>query len=149
VACIDIGGWDTHTGMGNIDSGDMKANIGALAAALAAFTDDLASVTPNQLDRTTIVTMSEFGRRVQQNASGGTDHGHGEAVLIIGGGVNGGSHGTWNALTNDTLDEGDVAGLNDYRDVLTEVVTKRLNISVGAMSPVFPDWSPTSLGIMA
>ena len=84
VACIDVGGWDTHTGMGNVDGGDMKQHLGDLAAALAAFTADLGS---DLLDDTTIVTMSEFGRRVEENASGGTDHGHGGAVLVIGGGV--------------------------------------------------------------
>jgi hypothetical protein len=47
------------------------------------------------------------------------------------------------------LDQGDVPGWNDYRDVLTEVVSKRLNLSTGALAPVFPDWKPTSLGVMA
>jgi uncharacterized protein (DUF1501 family) len=145
VACVDVGGWDTHTGMGNVDSGDMKRNIGDLATALAAFTADLGS----DLDTTTIVTMSEFGRRVEQNASGGTDHGHGGAVLVIGGGVNGGVKGQWGGLDDSVLDQGDVPGWNDYRDVLSEVVTKRLDLSVGAMAPVFPDWKPTAVGVMA
>jgi uncharacterized protein (DUF1501 family) len=145
VACIDVGGWDTHTGMGNVDGGDMKTHLGDLATALAAFTSDLAG----DLDSTTIVTMSEFGRRVEQNASGGTDHGHGGAVLVLGGGVVPGVHGVWNGLGDNVLDQGDVPGLNDYRDVLTEVVTKRVGISVGAMAPVFPGWHATPLGIMA
>jgi uncharacterized protein (DUF1501 family) len=145
VACVDVGGWDTHTGMGNVDSGDMKQHLGDLATALAAFTADLGS----ELDNTTIVTMSEFGRRVEQNASGGTDHGHGGAVLVIGGGVQGGVHGTWNGLGSQYLDQGDVPGLNDYRDVLSEVVTKRLDLSTGSMASVFPDWKPTALGVMA
>jgi uncharacterized protein (DUF1501 family) len=145
VACIDVGGWDTHTGMGNVDSGDMKQHLGDLAVALAAFTADLAG----DLDSTTIVTMSEFGRRVQQNASGGTDHGHGGAVLIIGGGVSGGVKGVWNGLAADQLDQGDVPGWNDYRDVLTEVVTSRLDLSVGSMASVFPGWKPSTIGVMA
>jgi uncharacterized protein (DUF1501 family) len=114
---------------------------------LKAFTDDLGP----DLDSTTIVTMSEFGRRVEQNASGGTDHGHGGAVLVIGGGVSGGVKGRWDGLSDANLanDEGDVPGWNDYRDILTEVVTKRLNISQGAMSSVFPAWTPSSIGVMA
>lgn len=147
VACIDVGGWDTHTGMGTVDGGDMKRQLDDLAACLKAFTDDLGSA----LDTTTVVTMSEFGRRVEQNASGGTDHGHGGAVLVIGGGVSGGVKGRWDGLTDANLanDEGDIPGWNDYRDILTEVVTKRLGISQGAMSSVFPSWSPSAIGVMA
>ncbi|GAA2754585.1 DUF1501 domain-containing protein [Amnibacterium kyonggiense] len=145
VACIDVGGWDTHTGMGNVDSGDMQAHLGDLAKALAAFTADLGS---DLLDRTTVVTMSEFGRRVEENASGGTDHGHGGAVLVLGGGVNGGVHGQWKGLAHRTT-YGDVLGSNDYRDVLTEVVSKRLDLSTGKLKHVFPGWRPKRLGIMA
>jgi uncharacterized protein (DUF1501 family) len=147
VACIDIGGWDTHTGMGTVDDGDMKRQLDELATCLKAFTDDLGS---DHLNATTIVTMSEFGRRVEQNASGGTDHGHGGAVLVIGGGVSGGVKGRWDGLSDENLanDEGDVPGWNDYRDILTEVVTKRLDLSTGSMSAVFPGWSPTAIGVM-
>jgi uncharacterized protein (DUF1501 family) len=145
VACVDVGGWDTHTGMGDVTKGDMMQHLGDLAVALAAFTKDLGS----DLDSTTIVTMSEFGRRVEQNASGGTDHGHGGAVLVIGGGVQPGVHGTWNGLADDMLDQGDVPGWNDYRDVLTEVVTKRLDLSVGSMASVFPGWTSSPIGVMA
>ena len=146
VACIDVGGWDTHTGMGNIDAGDMKQQLDELALSLKAFTDDIGS----NLDTTTIVTMSEFGRRVEQNASGGTDHGHGNAVLVLGGGVSGGVKGYWEPLSDSVVnsEDGDVPGWNDYRDVLTEVVTKRLGVSVGSMSTVFPGWSPSTLGVM-
>jgi len=143
VACIDVGGWDTHTGMGNIDNGDMQRHLGDLAKALAAFTSDIGET---NLNKTTIVTMSEFGRRVEENASGGTDHGHGGAVLVIGGGVQGGVHGTWNGL--GTLEQGDVPGWNDYRDVLTEVVTKRLELSTGGLGDVFPGWTPQKVGVM-
>jgi len=145
VACIDVGGWDTHTGMGNETQGDIMRHLGDLSAALAAFTTDIGSA----LDNTTIVTMSEFGRRVEENASGGTDHGHGGAVLVIGGGVSAGVHGSWNGLSDGVLDQGDVSGLNDYRDVLTEVVTKRLDLSVGQLSKVFPDWTAEPVGVMA
>lgn len=147
VACIDVGGWDTHTGMGTVDDGDMKRQLDELATCLKAFTDDIAG----ELDSTTIVTMSEFGRRVEQNASGGTDHGHGGAVLVIGGGVSGGVKGRWDGLSDANLanDEGDVPGWNDYRDILTEVVTTRLDISTGSMSTVFPGWTPSPIGVMA
>jgi uncharacterized protein (DUF1501 family) len=145
VACIDVGGWDTHTGMGTVDSGDMKQHLGDLASALAAFTADLGS---DLLDDTTVVTMSEFGRRVEENASGGTDHGHGGAVLVVGGGVRAGVHGTWKGLAHRTT-LGDVPGWNDYRDVLTEVVSKRLSLSAGKLKTVFPGWRPSAVGVMA
>lgn len=145
VACIDVGGWDTHTGMGNVTGGDMQRHLGDLAASLAAFTADLGS---DLLDDTTVVTMSEFGRRVEENASGGTDHGHGGVVLVVGGGVQGGVHGRWDGLGHRTS-LGDVPGSNDYRDVLTEVVSKRLNLSAGKLKGVFPGWKPTPLGIVA
>ena len=92
--------------------------------------------------------MSEFGRRVEENASGGTDHGHGGAVLVIGGGVSAGVHGVWNGLAPDALEQGDVRGLNDYRDVLSEIVTKRLDLTTGAISGVFPDWQAQPVGVM-
>jgi uncharacterized protein (DUF1501 family) len=138
VACIDVGGWDTHTGMGTVDEGDMKTQLDELAKSLKAFTDDIGTT---NLSSTTIVTMSEFGRRVEQNSSGGTDHGHGGAVLVIGGGVSGGVKGHWEGLSEETLasEWGDIPGWNDYRTILSEVVTKRLNISDGAMSTVFPN----------
>jgi len=145
VACIDVGGWDTHTGMGTVDNGDMKRHLGDLASALAAFAADLGS---DLLDDTTIVTMSEFGRRVEENASGGTDHGHGGAVLVIGGGVQGGVHGRWDGLAHRTS-LGDVPGSNDYRDVLSEVVSKRLNLSAGKLKHVFPGWKAKPVGIVA
>jgi uncharacterized protein (DUF1501 family) len=145
VACIDVGGWDTHTGMGTVDDGDMQQHLGDLASALAAFTADLG---PDLLDDTTVVTMSEFGRRVEENASGGTDHGHGGAVLVVGGRVNGGVHGRWDGLAHRTS-LGDVPGSNDYRDVLTEVVSTRLNLSAGRLRDVFPGWKAKPLGIVA
>jgi len=145
VACVDVGGWDTHTGMGNVDRGDMQRHLGDLAAALAAFAEDLG---PDRLDDTTVVTMSEFGRRVEENASGGTDHGHGGAVLIVGGGVRPGVHGAWHGLAQRTT-LGDIPGWNDYRDVLSEVVGARLGLSAGQLNGVFPGWRAKPLGIAA
>jgi uncharacterized protein (DUF1501 family) len=145
VACVDVGGWDTHSGMGTVEQGDMMRHLGDLAAGLAAFAADIGSDT---LDSTTIVTMSEFGRRVEENASGGTDHGHGGAVLVIGGGVQPGVHGVWNGLSTGMSTEGDVPGWNDYRDVLTEVVSKRITLTNGTMNDVFPGWHASPVGLM-
>jgi uncharacterized protein (DUF1501 family) len=145
VACVDIGGWDTHTNMGTIDTGEMKNQLTPLGEMLGAFATDLG----DRLDDVTVVAMTEFGRRVAQNANGGTDHGHGSVVLLLGGGLAGGTiHGNWPGLAAEVLDHGDVAGANDYRDVLGEVVSSRLGIGLGAMGSIFPDHQVTPLGVM-
>jgi len=143
VACIDVGGWDMHTGQGTLEGGDLKSRLEEFGAALGAFTTDLGP----KLDTTTIVCMTEFGRRLEQNASWGSDHGHGAVVMVMGGGINGGRiHGNWPGLAPDALDQGDVAGANDYRNVLGEVVTSRLG--VGDLAPVFPGHQFQRIGFM-
>ncbi|MEY2848811.1 MAG: hypothetical protein RI885_1476 [Actinomycetota bacterium] len=145
VGTINLGGWDMHTQLGTPDSGDMKNMLTELGGALAAFFADLGP----KADSTTVVVMSEFGRRVQQNDSAGTDHGHGGLALVMGGGVRGGVHGKWDGLGAANLDQGDVPGSNDFRDLLGEVVMKRLGLSAGAAATVFPDWKVTPVGVMA
>src|SRR4051794_21073696 len=97
--------------------------VSRLGKGLAAFAQDLGPL----LATTTIVTMSEFGRRVTQNGSGGLDHGHGSAMLVLGGGIRGGRvYGRWPGLGPKQLDDGDLAVTTDYRDVLGELVHRRL-----------------------
>jgi uncharacterized protein (DUF1501 family) len=142
VAAIDLGGWDMHTWIGPVDDGGMRRHLADLAAALAAFAADLGPA----LDEVTLVTMSEFGRRVAENGNAGADHGHGGIMLLLGGGLRGGRvHGGWPGLAPSALVNGDLAGVNDYRDVLTELLQRRLGI--GDPAPVFPDHRPTPLGI--
>jgi uncharacterized protein (DUF1501 family) len=142
VASVDVGGWDMHTAMGKADSGQLRTHLGDLAAALAAFAADLGPA----LDNVNLVTMSEFGRRVTENGSGGADHGHGGLMMLLGGGLNGGKvHGTWPGLAPAALDHGDLAGANDHRDVLAEVVCRRFG--VGNVSPIFPGYAPRTLGV--
>lgn len=145
VATVDMGGWDMHTDLGTVDGGDMTNSLKTVAGALAAFTAELGP----DLDNTTVVTMSEFGRRVGQNANSGTDHGHGGVALVLGGGVKGGVHGRWEGLAPGVLDKGDVPGTNDYRDLLSEVVMGRLGLSEAQAGKVFPGWKPSPLGVMA
>lgn len=146
VACVDVGGWDTHVGQGGVDGGTMADRLGALDRALGAFVADLGPAG----DAVTVVVMTEFGRRVAQNANRGTDHGHGAAVLLVGGGLAGGRvHGAWHGLAPDVLDDGDVPGWNDYRDLLAELVTTRLGVPAGALGDVFPGHRPQPLGVTA
>ena len=133
VAAVDYGDWDMHAGMGSVDSGWLHDHLGDLARSLAAFATDLGPA----LDRVTLLTLSEFGRRVKENGSGGTDHGHGQAVLMLGGGVRGGQvHGTWPGLADYELVDGDLAGTTDYRVLLAEALEKRCGAS--GLATVFP-----------
>jgi len=142
VAALDVGGWDMHTNIGRVDAGDMKNQLGELSTALAAFATDLGPT----LDSTTIVTMTEFGRRVEENGNAGTDHGHGAVMLLLGGGLNGGKvHGKWPGLAAGALDQGDLAGANDYRDVLSELLQSRFAVSNAAQ--IFPGYTPKRLGV--
>jgi len=94
------------------------------------------------------VAMTEFGRRIEQNGNAGADHGHGATVLLLGGGLAGGTiHGRWPGLAPEVRDHGDVPGANDYRDVLGELVTARLGVSPAQLATVFPGHPYRPLGI--
>jgi uncharacterized protein (DUF1501 family) len=133
VAFADIGGWDTHVNQGTT-RGQLASRLDDFARAIAALAIDLG----DRLDDTVILTMSEFGRAVSENGGGGTDHGHGNAMLIIGGGVRGGRvHATWPGLAPEQRYEGrDLAVTTDFRDVFAEIVTRHLGVANPA--PIFP-----------
>lgn len=140
VITVDQGDWDMHTDVGNLEWGRMRTNAGQLAGSIAAFFDDLGDQAP----KVTLVVLSEFGRRVQENANWGLDHGYGNVMLLAGAGVRGGRyHGTWPGLTNDL--DSDLLVTIDYRSVLSEVVTTRFRASTTA---VFPGFSPEQVGVM-
>jgi uncharacterized protein (DUF1501 family) len=133
VAAVDYGDWDMHAGMGGVGGGWLYDHLTELSAALAAFAADLAS----RLSDVTLVTLTEFGRRVEENGSGGTDHGHGQAVLLLGGGVRGGLvHGRWPGLASGALVDGDLAATTEYRTILAEILEKRCG--AGGIGSIFP-----------
>ena len=143
VIALDYGDWDMHAGLGRVDGGWMKEKLTELSSSLAAFATDLGG----SFASTTLVTLSEFGRRVGENASGGLDHGHGNAVLLLGGGVVGGRvHGVWPGLGADRLVDGDLAGTSDYRSIIGEVLQKRCG--AGSLAAIFPGFSGTPLGVV-
>jgi len=144
VSTVDLGGWDTHEYQGDGATGYFADLLGQLARGLAAFYTDLG----DRARDTTIVVMSEFGRRLAQNASQGTDHGHGSAMLVLGGRVNGGRvYGQWPGLSNDQLyDRADLAITTDYRNVLSEVLVNALdNPNVGTVFPGYTGYQPLGL----
>ena len=149
VATVDLGGWDTHEYQGGGGGGYFASHLGELASGLAAFYTDLsndAGVDHNK--RITTVVMSEFGRSFEENASGGTDHGHGNVMLVLGGSVNGGLvYGDWPGLAPDQLyDHRDLAITTDYRRVLSEVLIRRLgNPNLGSIFPGYAGYAPAGI----
>src|SRR3954469_14128256 len=139
VATVDVGGWDTHTD----EVSQLNGQLTAAAAALSTFFADLGAA---RRQRVTVAVMTEFGRRVEMNASGGTDHGHGSVMWLLGGGLKAsGVFGNWTKLSAATLAAGDVPGLNNPFDVLGELAQKRLG--AGSLSGVFPGYTPSSLNL--
>lgn len=142
VATIDSGDWDIHEGAGvNTTWGRTPRKLEELAAAMSAFASDLGT----HLADVSLVTLSEFGRRVSQNGTDGTDHGHGNMVLALGGGVNGRRvHGSWTGLAPGQLVDGDLPGRTDYRDVLANVLTRRTSTTSAHLTTAFPGLPTTS-----
>ena len=144
AATVDLGDWDMHNDLGAAGGGWMARQAGELASALAAFAADLGP----DLSRVTVLTLSEFGRRAQENGSGGVDHGFGNAVLLMGAGVVGGRvHGRWPGLSAAALDHGDLAGTTDFRSVVGELLVRRGGLSESALGTVFPGFTPAFPGV--
>ena len=136
LVCLDYGDWDMHTDLGTIGRGRFHDKLSEWSACVAAFLTDLGV---DGMSNVTMLTLSEFGRRVEENGDLGADHGHGNAMLAIGGGVVGGTvHGAWPGLAEANLDDGDLAGTTDYRDVLAEALTRRCRQPASDLSSVFP-----------
>jgi uncharacterized protein (DUF1501 family) len=123
AAFTDVLGWDTHHAQGGVQ-GQLANRLRDFSDSIAAFWRDMGDSAEN----ITLVTMSEFGRTAHENGTGGTDHGHANAMFVLGGQVKGGKvYGRWPGLDNDQLNQGrDLALTTDYRQVLGEVVTQTL-----------------------
>ncbi len=139
VATVDFGSWDMHNSL----VGEFNTRTTEFSRALSAFWTDMAAFR----NRITLVTMTEFGRRLQENTSQGTDHGSASGMLILSGNVNGGKlYGTWPGLAANQLTTGDLTVTTDYRNVLGEILATRhaeKNLSV-----VFPTFQYSPVGIM-
>lgn len=141
---IDDGGWDTHTDMGAPadNNSSFRRRTNEFSNALAAFYTDLGTA----MNEVTVVTLSEFGRTINENSSGGTDHGRGTAMFVMGHNVNGGVYGDFPDTITDGP-EGDLTVANDFRHVISEVLTKRMPGS--DMGQVFPGYTQrTPLGLV-
>jgi len=139
VATVDVGGWDTHINQ----TGQLNELTAFLSAALMAFWRDIGPLQPE----VSLVVMSEFGRRLRSNTAGGTDHGRGNVMMVLGPQAKGGRMvGAWPGLANEALEEGaDLAVTTDYRTVLTEIMAGHMGLPDPAQ--VFPGFATKPLGI--
>ena len=140
AATVDLGGWDTHIASSSL----MAPLMTHLSQGLMAFYDDIGS----HRERTTVVVMTEFGRRVYENASLGTDHGRGSIMMLLGGGVRGGRVlSDWPGLMDDKLEgPGDLPVRYNFRDILAPVFEKRMPGI--ALNQVFPGYTLTPLDVV-
>ncbi|MGV3722923.1 MAG: DUF1501 domain-containing protein [Actinomycetota bacterium] len=139
IAEVDLGGWDAHVAQPTLMTGLMKE----LGQGVHALWSDLGE----RMNRVTVVAMSEFGRRVNENSGLGTDHGRATAMFLAGAGIRGGKvYGRWPGLKKEQLDrDGNLRVTTDYRDIMGEVLERRLRNP--HLAQVFPKYSPTYLNL--
>lgn len=143
AAQVDIGGWDTHAAQGGA-TGALATLSTDFASSLAAFHADVVATNA----RVTVVIISEFGRNARENGSQGTDHGRATTMFAMGQGIAGGRVlvNGWPGLAKENLESGqDLKVTTDYRDVLAEIVQKRLGNS--ALDQIFPGWTVNFKGV--
>jgi uncharacterized protein (DUF1501 family) len=146
VLFVDCGGWDNHVNEGGT-RGQLSSLLKDFGQSLGAFHQDLG----DRMSDVVVVTMSEFGRTAKENGNRGTDHGHANCMLVMGGSVKGGRvYGKWPGLDDHQLNEGrDLALTTDFRSVVSEILTKHLGVN--NLAPVFPGFNATptkSLGLI-
>ncbi|MDQ2822006.1 MAG: DUF1501 domain-containing protein [Pseudomonadota bacterium] len=143
LAFVALGGWDTHASQG-AGTGQLANRLAPLAQGLAVLAQRLGPM----FDDTTIVVMSEFGRTARENGNGGTDHGHGNVMWVLGGGVAGGKvFGEWNGVGDAALNEGrDLPVTTDFRSVLAQVAEKHLRLGDKQLVQLFPALPHKGLG---
>jgi uncharacterized protein (DUF1501 family) len=135
IAFLALGGWDTHVSQGAAQ-GQLAAHLAQLATGLSGFAKALG---PEYQD-TVVLVISEFGRTVKENGNGGTDHGHGNVLWVMGGPVRGGKvYGRWPGLATSALyQERDLAITTDFRQPIGALLRSHLALSDGQVAQVFP-----------
>jgi uncharacterized protein (DUF1501 family) len=145
TANVDFdGNLDVHSDAG-ILNGTMAENFKSLNDSLAAFQQDIGDI----WNRTTIMTLTEFGRRLEENASQGVDHGWASAMFVMGGGVKGGKvTANFAGLEPQNLRDGDLKVTLDYRHVVSEVLRYRGGLTSAQMASILPDFQPQDVGVV-
>ncbi len=135
---LAVGGWDTHTNQGN-GTGQLAGRLAPLATGLSTLAQELGPA----FNDTVIVVISEFGRTFRENGNGGTDHGHGNVMWLLGGNIRGGTiYGQWPGLQQAQLNEGrDLAITTDFRAVMSTLAEKHMRIHDNALQQIFPQYT--------
>lgn len=135
LAFVALGGWDTHANQGS-GTGQLANRLAPLGQGLATLAQQLGPV----FQDTSIVVMSEFGRTARQNGNGGTDHGHGNVMWLLGGDIAGGKvYGDWQGLSGGGLHEGrDLPVTTDFRAVLAQIAERHLYLNDKQLGQLFP-----------
>ncbi|HEY9791425.1 MAG TPA: DUF1501 domain-containing protein [Candidatus Obscuribacterales bacterium] len=138
VAFVALGGWDTHINQG-ASKGQLANKLTGLGKGLA----EMVKAMGSDFENTTILVMSEFGRTAKENGNGGTDHGHGNVMWVLGGAVNGGKvYGRFSSLADRDLHESrDLPVTTDFRTVLSSVISEHLELSSKSLAQVFPEFT--------
>ncbi|MEM6403621.1 MAG: DUF1501 domain-containing protein, partial [Cyanobacteria bacterium P01_D01_bin.116] len=136
LAFLGLGGWDTHINQGNT-KGQLSQRLQRLGDGLATLQKELGEVYKN----TNIIVLSEFGRTVKENGNGGTDHGYGNVMWLLGGSIRGGKiYGDFPGLSGDRLHEGrDLEITTDFRDIIATVLQSHMNLDKAKISQIFPN----------
>lgn len=135
IGFVDVGGWDTHVNQGS-SQGALAVNLAGLAGGLSAFAEEMGALWRN----TVVIVMSEFGRTFRENGSRGTDHGHGNTLWVLGGGISGGRiAGRQTAVSEANLFQNrDYPVLNDYRSALAYLFARMYGLGGAALERVLP-----------
>jgi len=143
---VDVGGWDTHVNQGGA-TGYLAGRLAELGRGLAGFADEIG---PAAWNDTVVVVVSEFGRTFRENGDKGTDHGHGGAFWVMGGGVRGGQVlGRQVELTQANLNQNrDYPVLNEYRAVLGGLFHRVYGLTAAQLDAVFPGAQPIDLTLV-
>ena len=144
VAFMELGGWDSHVGERSL----LRRYLSPVGTGLATLAQDLGPIYQD----TVVVVMSEFGRTVLENGNGGTDHGHGNVMWLMGGGLRGQKvYGQWPGLDlSERFESRDLAVTTDYRDVLASVLRPHFNLDDSAIAQIFPNYrSQRSLELLS
>ena len=139
IAFLDVGGWDTHVSQGS-STGQLANHLQDFGKGLAALVEGLEEA----YQSTVLFVISEFGRTLKENGHGGTDHGHGNVMWVMGGQVKGGAvYGQWPGLgKNELYEQRDLSVTTDFRHVLTYVVGNHFDLNNQTMAKIFPNTPP-------
>lgn len=145
IAFAALGGWDTHVRQGG-SKGQLANHLGPLAEGLATLSQGLG----DSYRDTVVLVISEFGRTVRENGNGGTDHGHGNVMWVMGGAIGGGKvYGEWPGLATDRLYQGrDLAVTTDFRTPIASVIERHMRLADRDLAAIFPNM-PQGQGALA